>query len=142
NINVGNIEGSFALATIKISAEEGKMITTLARVSEDGTLTPIPSLISLNATGDTVITALVSQSGTYVAVLSRREFSDVAANAWYAQEITLANNLFLINGVSSTKMQPQGPTTVAQTIMVALNVLGITPEKAANDIKWYDSVLR
>lgn len=141
-IEIGKLNGSYATATVTIEKEAGKKVTTLALVADDGTLTPVPSQITTDASGKTVIKALVSLSGTYAAVSSERKFTDVAAHAWYADEIAKANSLLLVNGVTPSKMQPGAPTTKAQTLMVALSVLGLSPEKNAADAKWYDSVVR
>ncbi|WP_138752575.1 glycoside hydrolase family 3 C-terminal domain-containing protein [Paenibacillus sinopodophylli] len=141
-IKVSQLSGSYAAATVTIEKDAGQKITALALVADDGTLTPVPSKITTDASGKTVIKALVSTSGTYVAVSSDRQFTDVAAAAWYAGEIAKANSLLLINGVTASTMQPGSPTTKAQTLMVALNVLGISPDKNAEDARWYDAVVR
>jgi beta-glucosidase len=141
-IKISKLSGAHAAATVTVEKDAGKKVTALAMVADDGTLTPVPSQITTDASGKTVIKALVSLSGTYVAVNSERAFTDVAAKAWYAEEIAKANSLLLINGVSSTTMQPGAPTTKAQTLMVALNVLGIAPQKSEEGAKWYDAVVK
>ncbi|MGO4543376.1 glycoside hydrolase family 3 C-terminal domain-containing protein [Paenibacillus sp. 2TAB23] len=142
SIKVNQLSGSYATATVTVEKEAGKKVTALALVADDGTLTPVPGKLTTDASGKTVIKALVSKSGTYVAISSEREFTDVAASAWYASEIAKANSLLLINGVTTSTMQPSAPTTKAQTLMVALNVLGIAPITSTSDTKWYDAVVR
>lgn len=141
-IKVKDLKGSYATATISIQSEAGKKVTALAMVAADGTLTPVPSRITTDTSGKSIITALVSLSGTYVTVSSERMFTDVPVKAWYADEIAKASSLLLINGLTSSTMQPGASTTKAQTLMAALNVLGITPVKNESDVKWYDEVVR
>ncbi|MGO4375253.1 S-layer homology domain-containing protein, partial [Paenibacillus sp. MCAF20] len=116
--------------------------TVLARLNDDGTLTPVPTRVVTNADGTRTIQALVLSDGIYVPINVERQFIDVPANAWYAEEIQQASSLLLLNGVSADRMQPTALTTYYQTLMVALNVLGVTPSKEAQDTKWYDAVLR
>ncbi|WP_337102207.1 glycoside hydrolase family 3 C-terminal domain-containing protein [Paenibacillus sp. YIM B09110] len=116
--------------------------TALARLNDDGTLTPVPTRVITNADGTRSMEALVLSDGIYVPINVERQFIDVPADAWYAEEIRQASSLLLLNGVSADRMQPTALTTYYQTLMVALNVLGVTPSKQSQDTKWYDSVLR
>jgi beta-glucosidase len=141
-VTVSDKQGRYAEAVVTVGKAAGQSAMTLALVGADGKLTPVPSKVALDADGNTVIKALVSVSGTYVPVSSARQFSDVPVSAWYASNVDKANGLLLINGVSETLMKPAAATTAAQTLMVALNVLGITPEPQAGDTKWYDAVVR
>ncbi|MCR8657020.1 glycoside hydrolase family 3 C-terminal domain-containing protein [Paenibacillus endoradicis] len=134
------LEG-YALAEIMVSNANSTGITAFARLNADGTLTPVPNKIT-NSNGQTHIDALVSTTGIYVPISVSRSFIDVPANAWYAQYISQVSSMLIMNGVSSKAMKPLDKTTTAHTLMVALNVLGLTPEKAANDQKWYNAVLR
>jgi len=131
----------YALAQVIVNNASSSGITTFARLNADGTLTPVPSKIT-NSNGQTHIQALVSTTGIYVPISVSRSFIDIPANAWYTQYIAQASSMLLMNGVSSKTMKPLDKTTMGHTLMVALNVLGLTPEKAANDQKWYDAVLR
>ncbi|WP_341279159.1 glycoside hydrolase family 3 C-terminal domain-containing protein [Paenibacillus sp. FSL H8-0537] len=141
-ITVSGKQGNYAEATVNAGKQTGQSELTLALVGADGKLTPVPSKATIDQDGNTVIKALVSSSGTYVIVSSTRRFTDVPGSAWFAHNIEKANGLLLINGVSETQMKPAASTTAAQTLMVALNVLGLTPEQKAGDTKWYDAVVR
>jgi len=135
-------DGAYVPVELELGRLTGALPTTLARVGEDGKLTPVPSQLSVDANGRTIARAWVVADGTYIAVRSARAFVDVPAGAWYADSIKAANGLLLIQGVSDTRMEPGAQTTAAQTLIVALHVLGITPESAESDQKWYDAVLR
>ncbi len=141
-ITVSEKQGNYAEAEVNVGKLAGQSAVTLAMVSADGKLTPVPSKAVIDKDGNTVIKALVAASGTYVAVSSARQFSDVPASAWFARNVEKANGLLLINGVSDTQMKPAASTTAAQTLMVALNVLGLTPEQKPGDTVWYDAVVR
>lgn len=102
----------------------------------------MPGVLTKDTNGNKVWKVLLNQGGTYVAIHSLREFVDVKPSAWYAKDIAKANSLLLINGVSERSMQPQGTTTSAQTLMAALNAIGIEPMGAAANEKWFDPILR
>ncbi|MHA7965829.1 glycoside hydrolase family 3 C-terminal domain-containing protein [Paenibacillus sp. CAU 1782] len=141
-VTVSEKQGNYAEAVVNVGKLTGQNAVTLALVSGDGKLTPVPGKAAIDKDGNTIIRALVAASGTYVAISSARQFSDVPANAWFAKNVEKANGLLLINGVSETQMKPAASTTAAQTLAVALNVLGLTPEQKAGDTVWYDAVVR
>ncbi|HIW34620.1 MAG TPA: glycoside hydrolase family 3 C-terminal domain-containing protein [Candidatus Paenibacillus intestinavium] len=141
-ISTADTLDGYALAEVNITNVSDLTITAFARLNADGTLTPAPSKMTINANGQVQIDTLVSSAGIYVPISVNRSFVDVPANAWYATYIAQASSMLLMNGVSSNAMKPLDKTTTAHTLMVALNVLGLTPEKATNDRKWYDAVLR
>lgn len=129
-------------AQFVVGNAKGSAITALARWNEDGTLTPVPSQVTTATNGQVEIRTLVSAGGIYVPISVSRAFKDVPAHAWYASYMAQASSMLLLNGVSENAMKPLDKTTTAHTLMVALNVLGLTPAKAENDRKWYDAVLR
>jgi len=126
---------------LKLNTAQG-VPTALVRVNSDGSLTPVPSKLVVASDGGYQLQAVVASSGLYVPVTVSRSFRDVASTSWYAPYIADASSLLLMNGVSSTSMKPMELTTRAHVYMVALNMLGLSPEKQSSDKLWYDSVNR
>ncbi|CAN7264696.1 glycoside hydrolase family 3 C-terminal domain-containing protein [Paenibacillus sp. LjRoot153] len=141
-ISLENKKGLYVVAQVTVTPINGQTITTLARVNDDGSLSPVPSKVTTDGGGNTVIQSLVSSEGLYVPVTVQRHFIDVPDTAWYADDVAQASSLLLINGVTETTVDPYSATTEAQTLMVALNILGITPEKQIGDTNWFDAVIR
>ncbi|MEK4251093.1 glycoside hydrolase family 3 C-terminal domain-containing protein [Paenibacillus sp. FSL W7-1287] len=137
-----NPSSSYEWVEITFRNASASRLTALAILNDDGTLTPVPSKVRTTSNGQTQVQALVSTGGIYVPIAAKRSFIDVPVDAWYASYIAEASSLLLMNGVSSNAMKPLEKTTTGQTVMVALNVLGIAPEKLDDDRKWYDAVLR
>lgn len=142
NVTIKTKQGIFFTATLPVDASVAADATTIAYIGEEGALTPVPGVLTQDTNGNKVWNVLLNQGGTYAAIQASRSFVDVDSSAWYARDIAKASSLLLINGVSDQRMQPQGTTTSAQTLMVALNVLGIEPEASASNKKWFDPVLR
>ncbi|MBM6384110.1 MAG: glycoside hydrolase family 3 C-terminal domain-containing protein [Paenibacillus sp.] len=142
NVTIKTKQGIFFTTTLPVDASVAADATTIAYIGEEGALTPVPGVLTQDTNGNKVWNVLLNQGGTYAAIQASRSFVDVDSSAWYARDIAKASSLLLINGVSDQRMQPQGTTTSAQTLMVALNVLGIEPEASASNEKWFDPVLR
>lgn len=142
NVTIKNKQGMFVIVTLPVDPGVAANATTIAYIGEGGTLTPVPGVLTQDTNGKKVWSVLLNQGGTYAAIQASRSFADVDSSAWYARDIAKASSLLLIKGVSDRRMQPQGMTTSAQTLMVALHVLGIEPEASASNEKWFDSVLR
>ncbi|NOU62843.1 carbohydrate-binding protein [Paenibacillus sp. LMG 31461] len=141
-ISIEHKNGLYVVAKVNVTPAIGQIITTLARVNDDGSLSPVPSMITTDANGNTVIQSMVSSEGLYVPVSVQRHFTDVPDNAWYAKDVAEASGLLLINGVTETTVDPSSATSAAQTLMVALNVLGVSPEKQSGDSTWFEAVVR
>ncbi|WP_405141620.1 glycoside hydrolase family 3 C-terminal domain-containing protein [Paenibacillus sp. FSL H7-0942] len=142
NVSIKDKQNTYVIAALPVNDVVAANSTTIAYVGEGGQLTPVPGVLTKDTNGNKVWKVLLNQGGTYVAIHSLREFVDVKPSAWYAKDIAKANSLLLINGVSERRMQPQGTTTSAQTLMAALNALGIEPGGAAANKKWFDPILR
>ncbi|MEK4435943.1 glycoside hydrolase family 3 C-terminal domain-containing protein [Paenibacillus sp. FSL K6-2862] len=142
NVTIKTKQGIFFTTTLPVDASVAADATTIAYIGEEGALTPVPGVLTQDTNGNKVWNVLLNQGGTYAAIQASRSFVDVDSSAWYARDIAKASSLLLINGVSDQRMQPQGTTTSPQTLMVALNVLGIEPEASASNEKWFDPVLR
>ncbi|WP_162848367.1 glycoside hydrolase family 3 C-terminal domain-containing protein [Paenibacillus nanensis] len=135
-------EAGYALAEVKVKGAKQGEITTFARMNADGTLTPVPSIVKTDDNGETILLALVSSEGLYVPLSVSRSFKDVPSEAWYAGVVADATSKLLLNGTGDGNMRPLARTTTAHSLMVALNVLGVTPEKEADDAAWHDAVMR
>lgn len=142
NVSIDRKESPYVTAFLSINNSDFSSVTAIVLVRADGKLAPVPGVLTRDSNGKQGWKVLLNQGGTYVAVESLRAFSDVQPSAWYARDIAKANSLLLMNGISESRMQPQGTTTVAQTIMAALNVIGIGPRAEAKDSKWHEPVLR
>lgn len=87
---------------------------------------------------------LVTPAGAYTAQRSYNgEFSDVAANAWYYDEVASAYSLGLISGTSASSFEPDATLTIAQTIKLAASCHQLISTGAAANIpsstsNWYD----
>ncbi|MBQ7313618.1 MAG: S-layer homology domain-containing protein [Clostridia bacterium] len=71
------------------------------------------------------------------------EFSDVAASAWYYDEVASAYSLGLINGKSATSFKPDDSLTLAETVKLAASCHQLISAGAASNIpsstaNWYD----
>ncbi len=86
---------------------------------------------------------LVTPAGAYTAQRSYNgEFRDVAANAWYYDEVASAYSLGLISGTSASSFEPDATLTIAQTIKLAASCHQLISTGAASDIpsstsSWY-----
>ena len=87
---------------------------------------------------------LAAPAGAYTAQRSYNgEFRDVAANAWYYDEVASAYSLGLINGTSASSFEPDATLTIAQTIKLAASCHQLISTGAASEISsstsnWYD----
>ncbi len=87
---------------------------------------------------------LVTPAGAYTAQRSYNgEFRDVAANAWYYDEVASAYSLGLINGMTASAFEPDATLTIAQTIKLAVSCHQLISGGAASEIasstsNWYD----
>ncbi len=74
------------------------------------------------------------------------QFTDVKADAWYANEVKSAYELGFMNGTSDTQFSPAGKVTVGQGITMAarINALANGKEVPANSTsgKWYDNAVK
>lgn len=86
---------------------------------------------------------LVTPAGAYTAQRSYNgEFRDVAANAWYYDEVASAYSLGLISGTSASTFEPDATLTIAQTIKLAaschqLITVGAASNIASSTSAWY-----
>lgn len=142
NVIVQDQRGGHVIAELPVNDGVSGSATTIVHVSDTGKLTSVPSVLTYDANGARVWKVLIYEEGTYVAIQSARSYVDVGSSAWYAADIAKASSLLLLNGVSDRHMQPEGTTTAAQTLMAALNVLGIDAGAASINEKWFDPVLR
>ncbi len=72
------------------------------------------------------------------------EFTDVAASAWYYDEVASAYSLGLINGKNANSFKPDDSLTLAETIKLASSCHQLISVGAASNIpsstaNWYDS---
>ena len=87
---------------------------------------------------------LAAPAGAYTVQRSYNgEFRDVAANAWYYDEVASAYSLGLINGTSASSFEPDSTLTIAQTIKLAASCHQLISTGAASNIasstsNWYD----
>ena len=87
---------------------------------------------------------LVTPAGAYTAQRSYNgEFADVAANAWYYDEVASAYSLGLISGTSARTFEPDATLTIAQTIKLAASChqlisTGTASNIASSTSNWYD----
>ncbi|NUU74338.1 glycoside hydrolase family 3 C-terminal domain-containing protein [Paenibacillus xylanilyticus] len=142
NVTIKDKQGIYVTATLPAVNDVAADSTAIVHVGEAGKLTPVPGVLTQDTNGNQAWKVLINQAGTYVAIHSKRTFVDVASSAWYAGDIAKASSKLLINGVSERRVQPQGTTTSAQTLMAAMNAIGIDPGAAALNEKWFDPVLR
>ncbi|MGN1346386.1 MAG: S-layer homology domain-containing protein [Eubacteriales bacterium] len=90
---------------------------------------------------------LATSAGAYTAQRSYNgAFTDVAANAWYYDEVASAYSLGLINGKSASTFDPDGNLTLAETIKLAaschqLLVDGKTTDLSSSAASWYDGYI-
>lgn len=71
------------------------------------------------------------------------EFTDVAASAWYYDEVASAYSLGLINGKSASSFKPDDSLTLAETIKLAASCHQLISTGAASNLpsstaNWYD----
>ncbi len=95
-------------------------------------------------TGVLCAALLATSAGAYTVQRTYNgEFSDVAANAWYYDEVASAYSLGLINGKSANAFKPDESLTLAETIKLAaschqLIVNGETTSLNSSSGNWYD----
>jgi len=70
-------------------------------------------------------------------------FTDVPANAWYAEDVQAAYNLSIINGKGSNLFDPSGNLTIAEAITLAVKTRNLTDGTTftAGGTNWYDNAV-
>ena len=102
-------------------------VTTMARLNEDGTLTPVPTRI--DAHGNIVV--LLTESSILVPLNVTASFNDlIHVNFNVQQEIERAASLLIVEGFGDGSFRPGVDVTVQQAVTMFLRATGIPVEWA------------
>ena len=99
-------------------------ITTMAVLSEDGELTPVPTRLDT----DGKVTVLISGNVTLIPLNVQVKFTDTNFGGSYlkaTEEIERAASLLIVKGVGSGRFAPNKPVTGQQGVTMFLRAMGI-----------------
>ena len=77
-------------------------------------------------------------AGTVETFTRTASFTDVSETAWYRSYVIEAYELGLMNGISTTRFNPQGILTVAELLTTCLNLLVEAVDMSGDYVNWYD----
>jgi hypothetical protein len=102
-------------------------ITTMAVLNDDGTLTPVPTVVNADGT----VTALVTGSATLVPLNVEAGFTDLNYTpeyAYVAEEINKAAGLMIVEGRGDGVFDPNAQVTTQESVTMFLRAAGVPVE--------------
>ncbi len=116
-------------------------VVTVYYIADDGSIEPV--LTYYNSSDNTVIFVINHLSHYVIRISEQLAFVDVAAEAWYYEDIAFAYANGLMQGMSATTFEPNSTVTRAMMAQVIWNMEGKPAIAASNpfsdiaDSDWY-----
>ncbi|MEW9699727.1 S-layer homology domain-containing protein [Paenibacillus sp. SI8] len=125
---------SFSNVYVARSVHVGSTVDTahsvVVKVNADGSLIPVPTFFTKDATGYAAVINRTSNS-SYAVVTGSKSFSDVKG-FWAEASISKMASHLLVNGMTDTTFEPQAKMTRAQFTSLMVRALGLSDGEGTN----------
>lgn len=141
---IGNVYtfGEPLSVSVKLDSAANAKLAGMYRIGDKGELTYLKAKLSGG-----VLTAAISEPGTYGALTYDKSYSDVPATHWAYEIIKELTAKHLVQGMSASSFSPQKPVTRAEFVNMLVNEFGLKASSSAapfTDVQagsWYSGAV-
>ncbi|USB33178.1 S-layer homology domain-containing protein [Paenibacillus sp. YPG26] len=130
---IDNFNNIYVQRSIHIGGTIDTSQAVAVKVNEDGSLIPVPTYFTKDATGFSAVINRTSNS-TYAVVSGTKSFADIKGH-WAEANISKMASHLLVNGITDTKFGPQLNITRAEFTSLVVRALGLSDSTGTTSFK-------